>query len=1037
MNRLASNGIKWAVLVAAVTALGFASGQKSPAAKGAHPFANKNKNLKLAAKSSANRTSSATDKQLIVQRLNRWRQGLTRQSYSGATAVQNDAIAKLAQISERTLKINWDKTLGTPIFMSGKTLQSAETAPARAVTADVAADRAMKFMRDNKKLLRIENPIDEFVMNRTEHDDLGMTHIRYQQIYRGLEVWGRDVVVHLNRDGQVESFNGRYIRTPSNVGDVVGTVAEPAVRATAEREFGKIAQKIYSRRLIYVDQKNQALLAWLVNIKGALDENWHYFIDAKSGAILHRYNHVMYDGPVAGSGVDLNNETRNLSVYQIGAEFFLIDASKPMFNAPGSTFPGGAKGVVYVFDAKNGDGRQLSYVKANSATGFNANNAVSAAANGALVYDYYNQRHNRNAIDGNGTSMKLVVNLDNNLNNAFWNGESMSFGNGDGNDFRDLAASYDVTGHEMTHGVVENTANLVYEFQPGALNESFADVFGTLFEFYARPGTANYLMGEDVTTPNIAGDCLRNMEDPAASNVAFDGQQPTKMSEFRNLPNTDQGDNGGVHINSGIPNRAFVIIHKAVGNDKVEQIYYRALSLYLTRSSKFIDARLAIVKAAEDLFGANSAESNACKTAFDTVEILEGNPTPPPQPDPAVQGNEYLALVDANDLSLYRGDLANNTIDQLTTTPVLLFSRPTVSDDGSTILFVDAGNFVRAIDSDGQNEQVISSDGIWSVIALSPDGTKLAANTIDVDTTIWVFDFVNATSTPYKLYTPTYSQDVKAGNVLYADVLDWASDNTTVMYDAFNFNVDSNGDTLEYWDINVLNTSDGSIERLFPPQPTGVDLGNPTFASNTDNIIALDYFGLDGNVTVLGVNLNTGDEAQITNNFGSPGRPSFSRDDNRVYYHFITNTSVETWFVNLLADGITGDGQDQLLIENFYLPTDFAIGTRPTDVEDAPGARPLAFELDQNYPNPFNPETSIRYNLPVAGDVALRIYDLMGREMALIESGRKSAGEHFAVWNGKDASGKPAASGIYFYRLEARSSSGTKTLLTKKMTLLK
>src|SRR3972149_1395074 len=129
----------------------------------------------------------------------------------------------------------------------------------------------------------------------------------------------------------------------------------------------------------------------------------------------------------------------------------------------------------------------------------------------------------------------------------------MIFGNGNGSAFSDLAGALDVPAHEMSHGVIENTANLIYENQPGALNESFADVFGVLFEFSVEGGNGDWLLGEDITTPKTAGSVLRNRENPAATNVAFNGQQPTKMSEFRNLPNTDENDHGGVHTNSGIP----------------------------------------------------------------------------------------------------------------------------------------------------------------------------------------------------------------------------------------------------------------------------------------------------------------------------------------------------------------------------------------------------------------------------------------------------------------------------------------------------
>jgi hypothetical protein len=141
--------------------------------------------------------------------------------------------------------------------------------------------------------------------------------------------------------------------------------------------------------------------------------------------------------------------------------------------------------------------------------------------------------------------------------------------------------------------------------------------------------------------------------------------------------------------------------------------------------------------------------------------------------------------------------------------------------------------------------------------------------------------------------------------------------------------------------------------------------------------------------------------------------------------------------INLIYTDVGGVLDWYLGAGTFFIRAEVSYTNVSTGVEETALLAPRTYSLSQNYPNPFNPETGIRYHLPVAGEVALKVYDLNGREVALIESGKKSAGEHFAVWNGKDASGTPAASGIYFYRLEAKSPTGAKTLLTKKMTLVK
>jgi Zn-dependent metalloprotease len=818
----------------------------------------------------------------------------------GTPARQNSTWARLSQFAGGSLQVYWSEDRSVPILIKGEQLQAPALQRAAPASEAAVVLQSRAFLRENAGLLRIENPAEEFALTKIERDPYGLAHVRFRQTYHGLEVWGRDVIVHVDARGVVESFNGRYLPTPTlSLQEAV--LSQSQAEQIAQRDLGAARGAAFgreSRKLLYVDAKNAAHLAWLVNLRADLEANWYFFIDATSGEILHRYNHVMHDGPVPGTGVDLLNNSRNLNLYQIGSQFYLIDASKPMFNAAGSSFPDKGVGVIYTFDARNGEGEQLYYVTSTNANAWNAPPAVSAAANGALVYNYYSQIHGRNAIDGAGSSMNLAVNFKQNYNNAFWNGQFVVFGNGDGNSFSDLAAALDVTAHEMSHGVVENTANLVYENQPGALNESFADVFGVLFEFWVEGDAGDWLIGEDVTTPDTPGDALRDMEDPASNRVAF-GKQPTKMSEFQNLPNTAQGDHGGVHINSGIPNRAFYLYATAVGRTAAEKVYYQALSNYLTRSAQFIDCRLAVIKAAEDIYGAGSAQATAGGQAFDAVEILSGTGTPPPEPQPPVQGTEYLAVISAQNGLLYRVNTNGQQPVQISSQPVS--TRPAVTDDGAYVFYVDNATNLHLVGSDGANDLQITNSGGFNNVSISPSGRFLAVTSTLGQPVIYIADLnsQNPVFIATQLYTPTYTQGEEAGNILFPDRIDWASDNEILMYDAFNIIVDTNGDTTGYWDINLLRTSDGSIARLFPPQRPGVSIGNAVFASNTDNIIALDFIDEQGNVKVIAVNLNTGDQGIVTDNRNSLGSPSFSRDDRRVYYHYITSNAADVWYVNL------------------------------------------------------------------------------------------------------------------------------------------
>jgi bacillolysin len=216
-----------------------------------------------------------------------------------------------------------------------------------------------------------------------------------------------------------------------------------------------------------------------------------------------------------------------------------------------------------------------------------------------------------------GMGIKSTVHYSRSYVNAFWNGSQMVYGDGDGVQSLALSGSLDVVAHEMTHAVDEKEANLNYELQSGALNESMSDAFGAFVEYYAQANKFDWLMGEDVWTPKIAGDALRDMASPAKYG------DPDHMSEFVVLPNTQAGDWGGVHTNSGIPNKACYLIasNSNVGINKAEQIYYRALANYLISTSNFHDARVALIQSATDLYGASGAEVAAINAAWDAVGV--------------------------------------------------------------------------------------------------------------------------------------------------------------------------------------------------------------------------------------------------------------------------------------------------------------------------------------------------------------------------------------------------------------------------------
>jgi Zn-dependent metalloprotease len=248
-----------------------------------------------------------------------------------------------------------------------------------------------------------------------------------------------------------------------------------------------------------------------------------------------------------------------------------------------------------------------------------------AYANLGWTYDFYKKVFARNSLDDNGMSLIASVHYDRDYSNAFWNGEQMVFGDGDGKIFAPFTRALDVVSHELTHGVVAHTSNLEYCNQPGALNEHFADVFGVLTEQWKlgqTAGQAGWTIGALIMGPKTSVKCIRTFKDEKAfedDEELGSDPQPKHMRDFY----TGTGDEGGVHINSGIPNHVFFRAATALGGrawEKAGAIWYKAL-LRLGRTSDFAAAAAATIEIAGCEYGRESREEKAVKDAWRAVGL--------------------------------------------------------------------------------------------------------------------------------------------------------------------------------------------------------------------------------------------------------------------------------------------------------------------------------------------------------------------------------------------------------------------------------
>jgi Zn-dependent metalloprotease len=421
-------------------------------------------------------------------------------------------------------------------------------------------------------------------------------------------VWGRDIVVHLEADQLVYAVNAHAAPTPSALNaQAVNLSADEAIGLARDHlnlqtpiltlsHRGKAILNYtgpVATQYVWIDDETgQPYLIWHVQIRPNLIDHWYYFIDAVNGDILKRYNATAHDGPATAQAQDLSGATRTLNVYEVDNVFYMIDGSRPIFQPNQADILNDPQGALWTLDLQGNDAQQESSIFHVSSPNNTWNDPVSVSAhyNVAQVFEYYLNTHNRSAIDGNGSTLASLIHVTEDgqsMDNAYWNGAFMIYGDGN-QSFRPLAGGLDVAAHEMTHGVVQHTVNLEYQFQSGALNESFADVFGVMVD------RDDWRIGEDVVLTSVfPSGALRDMEDPhnGGTSRADLGWQPSHMNEFVEL--TIDDDNGGVHVNSGIPNKACHLIGVAIGRDKTERIYYRILEArYLNTQSNFADMRM-------------------------------------------------------------------------------------------------------------------------------------------------------------------------------------------------------------------------------------------------------------------------------------------------------------------------------------------------------------------------------------------------------------------------------------------------------------
>ncbi|MDE9366199.1 M4 family metallopeptidase [Luteipulveratus sp. YIM 133132] len=479
---------------------------------------------------------------------------------------------------------------------------------------------------DNARKLGLDSD-EKLVVKDVITDANGTKHVRYNRTFKGLRVIGGDFVSHNAKSGDVKSVSwngsGKNVAVDSTTPSVSKSNALAAGKRTAIAEKSSAASS-QGELVVYAGNASGPRLAYDVLTTGVKADQTpsrlHTYVDAETGAVLGTNDEI-----VEGTG-------NGIYVGQVSIGTTGSSGAYTMKDSVGN----------YTTDlngATSGNGTTFTDSDDVWGTGSNSNRqsaAVDAHYGAEKTFDYYKNVQGRNGIWNNGTGARSRVHYGSNYVNAFWDGTQMTYGDGSGNSHP--LTELDVSGHEMSHGVTENTAGLNYSGDAGGLNEATSDIFGTAVEFYANnpKDVPDYLIGE-VIDLNGNGTPLRYMDKPSKDGGSKDcwsssvgGLDPHYSSGPLNhwfyLASEGSGAKtiNGVSYNSPTCNGSTVT---GISRDKAAKIWYRTLSTYLTSTSNYAAARNGAIKSAKDLYGSGSAECTGVANAFSAISVPAGTET--------------------------------------------------------------------------------------------------------------------------------------------------------------------------------------------------------------------------------------------------------------------------------------------------------------------------------------------------------------------------------------------------------------------------
>jgi Zn-dependent metalloprotease/PKD repeat protein len=952
---------------------------------------------------------------------------LTATAFLGTHArAQELPTRAMARTVENAERIRYEKDGTTPAFI---VFNRSDTIPGTAIV-------------QLRYALFGNRPEDTWRHIRTENDRIGMQHARYQQQYKQLDVEGQVYIFH-GQEGRIVSANGHFVPgitlsvEPSITYDQVPKLAAAGMKDPIPFEHVTNTDV----QLVVLPFDGRTVLAYKCTIFSRQPLiNRLVYVDAQNGTVVHEVS-LLCKTDVPGTAHTHFSGEQPIVADQSGNGFLLRESGR-------------GDGI------ETYDSHDFGLYTDTDNNWNNVNAAMDQFAGdvhfGAeATYDFFHDHFGRDSYDNNGGVIRSYVNDTSVGVNAYWSGgndNTMHYGNGNASYFP--VASLEIAGHELSHGVTEYSAGLIYEGESGALNESFSDIFGNTLRFLRAPAVATWYCGDQLLRPGASGDAaFRNMSDP---------------NEFLN-PDTYGGlfFNSGdiVHYDSGIQNFWYYLLVEGgsgtndlgntysvngIGFDDAMQIAYRNLVYYLTPTSTFLDARYGAEQAAVDLFGPCSEEHQQTINAWYAVGVGTNGAFIQPEALYTSTGN-FACTAPLTTQFTGEGNYASYSWDfgDGTTSQVQNPEHTYISEGSYTItLIVSNNNFCQSPDTlivpngividqiDPAAGFTVENEALFNVLTVFADASLYGP-------TAWEWDFgdggVSALQHPQHVFAEAGSYEVRL-------IVHNCHGVDTVVQPV---------EVNDYFKVCETTVTDRMQGLVFDPGgPNGLYAGNqscgivirPCNASWI--LLTLEDLDLENGVDFLYVYDGTDATGQLLAVYtGTGARPPLGSVSGAVYLHFISDavTNLDgfkmryeaqlgqmpgSWSADFLVNPSPGIAGETLFFQDMsqYYPTgwtwSFGDGTtsteqHPTHLYTQPGSYEVTLtsfycdgfsddvtrtveittvgieefaehHLLSVYPNPSNGVFTLQAGVPI-GAVVVRLFDMSGREVYHSEMGDVSA----------------------------------------------